>query len=374
MIKTMTTKELSKKVINQESLFILDVRSKENFADWKIEGKNFSYLNVPYFELLDGVDNLVDQLPEDLPIVVVCAKGGSSTMVSEMLAEKGFSVFNLSGGMRAWSEEMSRIKLGDLTGGGELYQFARMGKGCLSYMVISAGKAAVIDPARMIDEYIDFAKEKNAEIIHVFDTHLHADHISGGKVLSEKTNATYWLPPADATEVEYSYEPLKDKETIQVGGDSIEIQALHTPGHTQGSTSFIIDEAYLLSGDMLFIDSIGRPDLAGEADAWVNDLRTSLYDRYGALSEDLIVLPGHFMNISEFNDSGSVAAKLGCLFKENHGLNVEDQEEFRKLVTENLPKQPNAYQDIRQVNMGNIKPNLEDMRDMEVGPNRCAVR
>src|SRR5699024_4453702 len=135
-------------------------------------------------------------------------KGGSSTLISEKLKEKGVSVYNVSGGMTAWSEAMNRVKIGELMGGGELYQFVRMGKGCLSYMVISSGEAAVIDPARMIDQYIDFAKEKNAKITHVFDTHLHADHISGGKSLSDEIGAMYWLPPADATEVEFSYEHL----------------------------------------------------------------------------------------------------------------------------------------------------------------------
>src|SRR5699024_4113393 len=148
--------------INKDSLFLLDIRSRESFADWKIEGENITYLNKPYFELLDGVEELVDQLPNDLPIGVVCAKGGSSTLISEKLKEKGVSVYNVSGGMTAWSEAMNRVKIGELMGGGELYQFVRMGKGCLSYMVISSGEAAVIDPARMIDQYIDFAKEKNA--------------------------------------------------------------------------------------------------------------------------------------------------------------------------------------------------------------------
>jgi glyoxylase-like metal-dependent hydrolase (beta-lactamase superfamily II) len=130
----------------------------------------------------------------------------------------------------------------------------------------------------------------------------------------------------------------------------------------------------LLTGDILFIDSIGRPDLAGLADDWVGDLRETLYARYRELSNELIVLPAHFMIIEELNDDGSVAEKLGTLFAENHGLNIEDEEEFRKTVTENLPPQPNAYQEIRQTNMGKLTPSEEEQREMEIGPNRCAVR
>ena len=129
-----------------------------------------------------------------------------------------------------------------------------------------------------------------------------------------------------------------------------------------------------MSGDILFIDSIGRPDLAGLAEDWVGDLRETLYTRYTKLAKDLVVLPAHFMIIEELNDDGSVSEKLGTLYAENHGLNIEDEKEFRKMVTGNLPKQPNAYEDIRKMNMGIIKPDEETQREMEVGPNRCAVR
>ena len=154
----------------------------------------------------------------------------------------------------------------------------------------------------------------------------------------------------------------------------IEVDALYSPGHTIGSTSFIIDNKYLLTGDILFIDSIGRPDLAGLAEDWVGDLRETLYHRYRELAEDLIVLPAHFMIIDELNEDGTVAKRLGDLFTENHGLNIENEEEFRRTVTENLPPQPNAYQQIRQVNMGKITPDKEEQTEMEIGPNRCAVR
>ncbi len=217
-------------------------------------------------------------------------------------------------------------------------------------------------------------KKKGAQVTHVFDTHLHADHISGGRELAEKTGATYWLPPKDAGEVKFNYAPLKDNKIVKVGDTEIAIHALYSPGHTIGSTSFVINGQYLLSGDILFIDSIGRPDLAGKAEDWVKDLRETLYSRYKELSHELIVLPAHFMITDELNEDGTVAEKLGTLFSNNHGLNIEDETEFRKMVTENLPPQPNAYQEIRETNMGKISPDEEEQREMEIGPNRCAVR
>lgn len=371
-VHSMTAQQVARKIIDNQPLFILDVRNGDAFADWKIEGGNIQYLNVPYFDLLDGVEEVVADLPKDRDILVVCAKEGSSIMVAEMLSEEGIEVSYLSGGMKAWSEHLEPVKLGDLPSGGEIYQFVRLGKGCLSYMVTSNGEALVVDATRMTDIFLNFAKDKGVEIKHVFDSHLHADHISGGRKIAEVTGATYYLPPADAEEVVFAFEQLVDGLKVNVG--SVNVEAIYSPGHTIGSTSFVIDDAYLMTGDILFIDSIGRPDLAGLAEDWVGDLRESLYSRYQKLADNLTVLPAHFMIMEELNEDGSVAKKLGDLFKENHGLNIEDESVFRDLVTKNLPPQPNAYQDIRHTNMGKITPDDEVQREMEIGPNRCAVR
>lgn len=369
-----TAAQVARKVIENKELFILDVRNEDAFKDWKIDGHKFEYLNIPYFELLDGVEEILPQIPTDKDVLVVCAKEGSSIMVAEMLADAGRDVAYLEGGMKSWSMYLEPIKVEDLANGGELYQFVRLGKGCLSYMAISEGEAAIIDAVRFTEVFTKFAEEKGVEIKHVFDTHLHADHISGGRHIAAATGATYYLPPKDAEDVVFDYEPLEDGLKVQLGASEIEVGALYSPGHTIGSTSFVIDGKYLLTGDILFIDSIGRPDLAGLAEDWVGDLRETLYSRYRTLAEDLIVLPAHFMIIDELNEDGTVAKRLGDLFAENHGLNVEDEAEFRSMVTDNLPPQPNAYQEIRHVNMGKITPDNDEQTEMEIGPNRCAVR
>ncbi len=372
-VKPLQAKDVAEKVLFGE-LFILDVRNEADYEDWKIEGKEVTSMNVPYFDLLEGVDHIVSELPKDKDVLVVCAKEGSSIFVAEQLTEAGLeNIYYLSGGMKAWSEYVKPIKVGDLKDGGSMYQFNRLGKGCLSYMVISKGQAAVIDAVRTVEAYEEFAKEQGAVITNVMDTHLHADHISGGRKLAEKVNGTYWLPPKDAEEVVFSYEPLVEGAVITVGQTKIDIEAIYSPGHTIGSTSFIVDDEYLLSGDILFVDSIGRPDLAGKAEDWVSDLRNTLYSRYKELSQSLIVLPAHYSKISEMDENGVVSAKLKDLFAYNAGLNIEDKEEFRKVVTENLPPQPNAYEEIRQTNMGKIHPSADEEREMEIGPNRCAV-
>ncbi|WP_433939315.1 MBL fold metallo-hydrolase [Paenibacillus lautus] len=373
-VREIQAQEVAMKVIRKESLFLLDVRNPSDFEDWKIEGEGVRHLNIPYFDLIDGVEEILDQIPMDQEVLVVCAKEGSSVMVAEMLAGHGRHVAYLKGGMKAWSEHLVPLKIGSLADGGALYQFVRIGKGCLSYMAVSNGEAALFDATRMTEVYLEFAESVNAQIKHVFDTHLHADHISGGRMIAEQTGAVYWLPPEDAGEVVFKYEPLKNGDQVAIGGSTIRIDALHSPGHTIGSTSFVIDDQYLLTGDILFIDSIGRPDLAGLADDWVGDLRKTLYARYTRLSDDLTVLPAHFMIMDELNEDGTVAKKLGELYRENHGLNIADETEFRTLVTQNLPPQPNSYQEIRQTNMGKMNPDTERQREMEIGPNRCAVR
>ncbi|MGP4108721.1 MBL fold metallo-hydrolase [Virgibacillus sp. L01] len=375
MSQTMTTKELARKVVNHEETLILDVRNTDEFDDWKIEGGKVEVINEPYFNLLDGVEPVADKLNKDQEIIVVCAKGGSSQMIAEMMEEEGFTnVYDLEGGMKAWSEHLEPVKIADLKDGGSLYQFVRLGKGCLSYFIESNGEAAIVDSNRMISNYEKFAGEEGVQIKHLIDTHLHADHISGGRELAEKTGGTYHLPPKDADEVTFDYAALEEGNDIVVGNTTVNVQPVYSPGHTLGSTSLIIDDKYLLTGDILFVKSIGRPDLAGKAEDWVGDLRNTLYSRYKELSDDLIVLPAHYSFAEELGDDGSVSARLGDLYQNNDGLQVDDENEFRKMVTENLPPQPNAYEDIRKTNMGKITPENEKQREMEIGPNRCAVQ
>jgi len=373
-VKTITTNEVAKKVVNNEETTILDVRNTDEFDDWKIEGGKIDVINEPYFNLLDGIEDVEDKLGKDQEIIVVCAKGGSSQMVAEMFDEAGFTdVYSLEGGMKAWSEHLEPTKIADLTGGGSLYQFVRLGKGCLSYFIESDGEAALVDANRMIDIYEKFAEEKGVHIKHLIDTHLHADHISGGRSLAEKVGGTYNLPPKDAAEVTFDYRPLEEGNNIVVGNTTVKVEPLYSPGHTIGSTSLIIDDQYLLTGDILFVESIGRPDLAGKAEDWVGDLRNTLYKRYKELSDDLILLPAHYSFSSELGEVGQVSARLGDLYEKNSGLQVEDEEKFRSMVTDNLPPQPNAYEEIRKTNMGKVSPDNEEQRDMEIGPNRCAV-
>ncbi|TFB21406.1 MBL fold metallo-hydrolase [Filobacillus milosensis] len=372
-VKMIGVKELVKKIIQGERLYILDVRTKKSFDDWKVEGKNVEVINLPSSELLEVIDTVMEKVPKGEKLYVICAKGKSSLMAAEKIVQKGYdNIYSIEGGMRAWSEHLEPIKVGDLNNGGALYQFVRIGKGCLSYLIISDGKGALVDTNRMTDTYEEFLTNHSIELTHVFDTHLHADHISGGRRIANKLGAAYYLPPKDAGEVLFEFNPINDGDEITVGNSKV--KAVYSPGHTIGSTSFIIDNAYLLTGDILFVDSIGRPDLAGKAEDWVGDLRNTLYGTYKGLADDLVVLPAHYMGINEMNQDGSISERLGVLYKENHGLNIQDESEFRRAVTDKLPPQPNSYEEIRQLNMGKLKRQEVEQSEMEIGPNRCAIR
>jgi glyoxylase-like metal-dependent hydrolase (beta-lactamase superfamily II) len=214
---------------------------------------------------------LMEQLPHDRPILAVCAEGNTSNYVADGLRRLGFDAVNMEGGMEAWGnfyywrpvEETERFSL---------YQMVRPARGCVSHVLVSEHLAAVFDPARHIETYHELAAAVGARIERVLDTHLHADHLSGGPALGQGDHIPYHLHPYDAIHpmdmlpARIAYRPLEAEQTFRVG--SAEVRVLHFPGHTLGMVAFLIEGRYLLSGDSLFLESVARPDLGGKAEAW----------------------------------------------------------------------------------------------------------
>ncbi|QHN49528.1 MBL fold metallo-hydrolase [Geobacillus stearothermophilus] len=373
MVKEMTVQQMTEKVFNKESLFILDVRNESDFRDWKIEGKNFDYLNVPYFELIDGVDSIVDRLPKDKDIVVVCAKGGSAAFVAEQLTEAGFdNVYTLAGGMQAWSEHLHQAKVYE-DDQLKIYQFIRVGKGCLSYMVISGGEALVVDPLRFIDVYEQAAQQEGVKITHIVDSHLHADHLSGGKALAERTGATYYLMKSEGAV--FDFEPLEQHDTIDFANVHLEVLAVKTPGHTPGSVSFFVNGKWLFSGDTIFVGGLGRPDLGGKVAEWAADLYDTVYEKVAAMADDVIVLPAHYANLDEeINAEGYVGDTLGRIRARNEMMQNKPKDEFIDLVIQSAKTEtPPNFEDIVAINRGLKTVDIETERELEIGPNRCAL-
>jgi glyoxylase-like metal-dependent hydrolase (beta-lactamase superfamily II) len=365
--------QLHEKMNSGKPIFILDVRNSDEYQDWKIEGTNVESINIPYFDFLEDNENNYKDLPADKEIIVICAKGGGSLMVAEMLDEKGYKVSNLEKGMVEWSQFYApeTVVLADNM---KLIQVNRLAKGCLSYMVISDGKALIVDPGRHTEEYLRIAEQENATIETIMDTHCHADHISGGPELAAKTGAAYYIASGEMQDSEIPYEPLEKHEYVEVGAVNVKILAMPTPGHTPGSTSFLVNDQYLLSGDTIFVGGLGRPDLGGKAREWAQSLYETVMTTISDLSDDILVLPSHFADVEEINANGFVGAMLGEIRSNNDIMRTEDREQFtERVVAGSEYATPPNYEQIIGINRGVVDVSTEEATELEIGPNRCAV-
>ena len=225
--------------------------------------------------------------------------------------------------------------------------------GCLAqgaYFIVSNGEAAVIDPLREVQTYIQKAEKVGAKIKYVFETHFHADFVSGHLDLSEKTDSTIVYGPGAKTGFEAHI--AEDQEEFRVG--EITIKALHTPGHTLESTSYLLLDknkkpTALFSGDTLFIGDVGRPDLAQKGDLTMEDLAGILYDslrtKIMTLPDDVIVYPAHGAGSAcGKNMSKETSDTLGNQKKFNYALRADmTKEEFIREVTDGLAEPPQYF-------------------------------
>jgi glyoxylase-like metal-dependent hydrolase (beta-lactamase superfamily II)/rhodanese-related sulfurtransferase len=391
--KAWSPKELHRHLDKESPFTILDVRSKDEFDAWQIEGKKpIPTINLPYFDFLDLENEneeiaavvartvpgkLKDKLPKRGQILAVCAKGDTSSHVAEGLRRLGYQAVNLEGGMAAWGDHYE-IRAVEENERFTLLQISRPARGCLSYMLAGGGNALVVDAGRHIDVYTHIAKSRGWQISDVLDTHLQADHLSGGTALARKLGVNYWLHPYDGIHpgdmlpAAFNFHFLQDGTLFQMG--EVNVRAMHLPGHTLGMVNPLVDGRYLLSGDTLFIDSIGRPDLGGQAEAWSPLLFRSL-NRILELPERTEVLPAHFGHPHEADDAGHFRARIAALRDHHEGLRIlsKGPAAFTKYVLEHLPEYPATYDEVRRVNTGLLQPDEARASELELGPNRCAL-
>ncbi len=221
--------------------------------------------------------------------------------------------------------------------------------GCLAqgaYYIESAGEVAIIDPLREVNSYIEKAKRNNAKIKYIFETHFHADFVSGHLELSHKTSAPIIYGPT----ANPAFEALiaTDNQEFKLG--NVIIKVLHTPGHTMESSCFLLfDEdgkaTNLFSGDTLFIGDVGRPDLAQNGSVTMEDLAGHLYDSLNQkimpLANDIIVYPAHGAGSAcGKNMSKERSDTLGHQKKVNYALQPQTKEQFIIAVTEGLTPPP----------------------------------
>ncbi len=356
---------------------LLDVRNNEEFGRFKVEGPQLSrMINIPYIEFIELEEESIAKVtvPKDEPIRIVCAKEGSAKFVAEILANNGWTdVRYLEGGIKTWGN-MLAPKLITSRNGYELYQFIRPGKASCSYGLIYGNEFVVFDPSRNIDFYQRFADEHDCKLVKTFETHLQADYISGSQQLSAKTGAQIIGHVNDFKGAAFDYKAVNDKESYSFSEGGPEIRAIHMPGHTPGSTSYLIDDRYLVSGDTVFILSIGRPDLGGKAEEWSKLLYATLKTKIAQLSDDTIVLPGHYIEWSEANAELLFIDTLGSIKQKNsHIYGIEEEAEFVRFIQDNMRKQPDEYAQIRKVNAGLLDVDDEDQEIMDLGKNECAA-
>ena len=243
--------------------------------------------------------------------------------------------------------------------------------GCLAqgaYYIESNGEAAIIDPLRETAPYTKRAERDNANIKYIFETHFHADFVSGHIELAEKTGGTIVYGPN--ANCQFSCYEAKDGEVFKLG--NVTIKALHTPGHTMESTTYLLTDengkqVCIFTGDTLFIGDVGRPDLAIKSDLTVDDLAGYLYDslhtKILTLADDVIVYPAH--------GAGSACGKsmskdtfdtLGHQRQVNYALQPMSKQEFIAKVTEGLSAAPQYFPKNAMMNKQGAKP-LEEIME-----------
>jgi glyoxylase-like metal-dependent hydrolase (beta-lactamase superfamily II)/rhodanese-related sulfurtransferase len=368
MTKQVETHTLQEWLDAQQPVTVLDIRTDDDRIQWAIPGS--LHVNA-YDALRNGQPGALADLviPVDRPVVTVCNAGKVSQLAADVLANRGFDARSLAGGMKAWSLawNVADVPLADSSG--SVIQVRRTGKGCLSYIVASDDAALVVDPSVTPDVYIDIAQRHRWSIQSVLETHIHADHLSRARELARQTGAVLLLPSQDR--VNFAFTPIADGERIRVGNATL--RALHTPGHTDESTSYVLNETAVFTGDTLFTNSVGRPDLHADpeaARARARSLFMSL-ERLRQLRPEIAVLPAHASEPIPF-DGQPIAVRLGDVETWLGGW-LSSESAFVDRVTSHLPPTPTNFVRIVELNETGDFPS-GDVTDLEAGANRCAVR
>ncbi len=372
MTRSITPAELYAEIDEGRCPYILDVRNQDEYAIWQIEGtRPVPMKNVPIWVAVEESETLAQEIPDDT--VVVCAHGNGSDLLIDVLKDEGREVRTLEGGTAAWAELLVPRPIEGLPDGMVGYQIARPAKACLSYLIgVSGHGCVVVDPARFPQAYRDLAAHHGMSIAHVIDTHIHADHVSGGPAMAADLGVPYHVPVEDSgAQTPFSNEPLPDGAVLDLGMGSLEILAIKMPGHTPGSTCIHLPGHLILTGDTVFVRGLGRPDLTGKASELATELFHTIHDRLAPLDRTTKVMPAHWTLMAEINDRGMVETTLGQIFEADI-MSVEDMERFIEEIVSTLPAAPDFYDTIRLVNAGQAAT-AEEIQTLEIGRNQCAA-
>ena len=364
--KLISPVELQEKLNKKEPVFILDVRPVEQRQEWRIAESThvdaYKRLNAGDSAVLDEVD-----IPENTTVVTVCAAGRTSMIASDALRKKGIQAYSLEGGMKAWNYAWNTAEL-NLSEELKVIQVRRAAKGVLSYVVGSDKEAVVIDASLNPDIYLNMAKENGWSIKYVLDTHIHADFISRTRDLAKTSGATHLL--IDSIKTEFEFTPVADGHTVKFGKASL--QFIYAPGHTWESTTFKLNDLAVFTGDTLFVDGIGRPDLKADQDEAVQKAK-SLYrtlKQLFSLPSSVVVLPAHTSKTVLF-DGKIIGESLANVMK-HVDVSKLSESQFVDYALSKIPPTPPNYQLIAGLNkIGSYEGH--QLADLEAGGNHCAI-
>ena len=223
----------------------------------------------------------------------------------------------------------------------------------------SLGKAVAVDVVAGDEPwFIEEAKKANVTVTHVIDTHVHADHYSGGRQLAELIGARYCLHENNASLVKFPFHALHDNDVIEAG--NVIVKVLHTPGHTMDSVCLLVTDKrrgeepwFVLTGDTLFVGSVGRPDLAGRERAMAGTLFDSLHGKLLTLPDATEIFPGHQAgSVCGAGLSGKPSSTIGFEKRFNPGLRISNREEFVAYLTSEIPPRPSEMDRMVAANIG----------------------
>ncbi len=383
MARSVTAPEISASQLalalqSDDDLQVVDVRPPAAVATGRIEMvPRDRFHNVVGSELLERRTLEGTGIDPARPVAVVCSRGHDSEIVAAHLNEMGYAARSLHGGMAAWMTLVLARPVAPPPTLDRFVQFDRPGNGALGYLLVSGREALIVDPPRDAAEYLRAANAADALVVGVADTHLHADYISGAPMLARTLRVPYYLhardsvSPYDGARGRVEFRAIADGDVIRVGRCLVRV--VHTPGHTEGSVSYVIADAVALTGDFIFMTSIGRPDLAGKMAEWTADLWHSLKTVKRAWRPDLVVYPAHYVSARDRRADGVVAAPFGRLLRENEALLLSDRLAFAGWVAARSGSFPDTYRTIKMVNLGLTAAEGQSAEDLETGYNRCAL-
>jgi glyoxylase-like metal-dependent hydrolase (beta-lactamase superfamily II) len=358
-----TVAELQELLAAGQPVTVLDVRSPSD-VDWEIPGS----IHVDaYDDLQFGRPGPLAELnlPQG-PVVTVCGVGRTAAIATHLLRVRGVEALTLDGGMRAWSLAWNTAQT--TISGSQVVQVRRTGKGCLSYIVESQSEAIVIDASVDPDVYVRLISERGWRLVAVADSHIHADHLSRSRRLARLEGAVLVLPTQDRAQ--FPFLPVADGDRIAFG--STALIAMRTPGHTEESTTYLLDNTAAFTGDTLLLNSVGRPDLGGENQKELASRARLLHMSVSCLlqlPEAAQVFPGHVSEAIPF-DARMLGTTVGTI-RDTVAFARLEEAAFVQAVLARIPPSPPNHSRIVEFNERGELPG--DPSELEAGANRCAI-